>query len=232
VTDSDKLLEVRNLSVTFGGQNVIEDINFALKDGESLIVVGPNGAGKSVLLRSLLNLIPHKGEIVWRAGARISYVPQGFFPEKDIPLSVYEFFCLKNAPQGKVREILSFVGLHGSVVLNQRIGLLSAGQFQRVMVAWSLVDDPHVLLFDEPTSGVDTRGEETIYSLLRHIKKERNLASILVTHDLSVIHTFADNVLCLNKETICYGTPEEISSPEILRKLYGSDIKIYEHHHG
>ena len=227
----DYILKVKNLSVSFGGDKIIDDLNFDLKNKENLIIVGPNGAGKSILLKALLGIIPFSGEIKWREGLKVSYFPQNFFPAKELPLSVKEFFKFKKAPQNKIKESLKAVGLDDISVLNKKIGFLSAGQFQRMMIAWSLVDEPHVLLFDEPTSGIDIGGEETIYNLLSEIEKKINLTMILITHDLNIVYKFADNVLCLNKKAICYGAPQSALSSESFHKLYGGEMKFYQHKH-
>ncbi|MEK9183819.1 MAG: metal ABC transporter ATP-binding protein, partial [Patescibacteria group bacterium] len=97
--------------------------------------------------------------------------------------------------------------------------------------AWALMGDPQVLLFDEPTAGIDIGGEETIYNLLGNLEKERNLSIIIVTHDLSVVYKFADSVLCLNKKLICYGPPQEALGADSLNVLYGGDVKLYKHEH-
>jgi len=111
------------------------------------------------------------------------------------------------------------------------VGDLSSGQFQRILVAWSLIGNPQVLLFDEPTTGIDIEGEETVYRLLVKLKKERELTILLVTHDLSVVYTFSNYVICLNKQPICCGFPQEILTPENLQKLYGAEVKYYRHTH-
>lgn len=227
----DCILKVKNLSVGFNGDKIIDDLSFDLKDRENLIVVGPNGAGKSVLLKALLGIIPFSGEIKWRDGLRVSYFPQNFFPAKEFPLSVKEFFKFKKASDSKVKELLKAVGLEDFSILNKKIGFLSMGQFQRMMIAWSLADEPHALLFDEPTSGIDIGGEETIYNLLSEIEKKINLTMILITHDLNIVYRFADSVLCLNKKAICYGAPREALDSESLRKLYGGEMKFYQHKH-
>jgi zinc transport system ATP-binding protein len=100
-----------------------------------------------------------------------------------------------------------------------------------MIIGWALVDNPSVLLFDEPTSGVDIGGQETIYSLLHRFWKERNLTILLVTHDLNVVWEHAENVLCMNKKKLCYGKPKEVLTPVELEKIYSVGIKYYEHAH-
>ncbi len=227
----DTILSVKNLSVMIQGETILENISFDIKKGENLMIVGPNGAGKSILIKSILNLLPKKnGEVVWKTNIKTSYIPQGFLPGAEMPITSLEFLNLKNNSHKFLKEKLEEVGLDEKI-LKKKIANLSGGEFQRLMIVWSLMGDPDILIFDEPTSGIDTKGEEDIYSLLGRISKEKNLASILVTHDLSVVHSFADNVLCLNKESVCFGAPEIALTPETLHKLYGEKISLYSHNH-
>lgn len=227
-----KILEVKNLTINFGkeGEEVVSGLTFDLSVRGNLVIVGPNGAGKTVLIKALLGLVPYNGEIKWKEEIKVGYVPQKFFPPKEIPLSVEEFFSFKKVSRQEVEKALLSVGLDVSV-LKKKIGFMSAGQFQRLMIAWSLADNPDVLIFDEPTSGIDVGGEETIYKLLAQIEKELNLTIIMVTHDLSVVYKFADNVLCLNRSAVCYGSPTDSITAEALEQLYGSDVKLYGHKH-
>lgn len=228
---SEKVLEVENLNVEFDGNSVLKDLTFDVEEEEVLVILGPNGAGKTTLLRALLGLIPYRGSIDWRAGD-INYLSsQEFYERRNIPpLSIEEFFKLKEVPYEKIVEILEQVGLD-EYVLEKRFGALSTGEFQRMTIAWSLVDDPSVLLFDEPTAGIDLGGQETIYSLLHEFWKRRNLTILLVTHDLSVVWAHASNVLCLNKRKLCSGVPEKVLDPERLEELYGTGVKFYKHDH-
>jgi len=222
------ILKVKNLNVRLEKEEIIKDLSFEIKQGDVLTVLGPNGAGKTVLLRTLLGILPYKGEIKWEKEVKIGYVPQRLPFIKETPMSVEEFFELKRASRKEIREILNSVGF-GSA-LNKKIGELSSSQFQRILVAWALVGNPDVLLFDEPTTGIDIGGEETIYTLLVKLKEKRNLTILLVTHDLSVVFKLSDFVICLNKCPICQGVPKEVLTPEILYKLYGEEVKFYEHH--
>jgi len=222
------ILKVKNLNVRLEKEEIIKDLSFEIKQGDVLTVLGPNGAGKTILLKTLLGILPYKGEIKWEKEVKIGYVPQRLPFIKETPMSVEEFFELKRASRKEIREILNSVGF-GSA-LNKKIGELSSGQFQRILVAWALVGNPDVLLFDEPTTGIDIGGEETIYTLLVKLKEKRNLTILLVTHDLSVVFKLSDFVICLNKCPICQGVPKEVLTPEILYKLYGEEVKFYEHH--
>jgi len=228
---SKEILAVKNLNVTLDEEEIIKDLSFEVKEGEVLIILGPNGAGKTTLLRTLVGLLPYEGEIRW-ATRNISYLPpQELFQRKALPpLSIEEFFKFKRVSSAQILEILDSVGLDSSI-LKKRFGTLSTGQFQRMIIAWALVSEPSVLLFDEPTAGIDIGGQETIYSLLHKFWSKGNLTILLVTHDLDIVWEHANNVLCLNKKMLCYGKPREILTPEGLEELYGAGIKFYEHTH-
>jgi len=227
--NNNSILKVKNLDVKLDSEEIIKDLSFKVKEGEVLTILGPNGAGKTVLLKTLLGIFPYRGEISWKPGVKIGYVPQRLPFIKNIPMSVEEFFKLKGAPRKEIKEILNSIGFK-ETFLNKSIGELSSGQFQRVLIAWALVKNPEVLLFDEPTTGIDIGGEETIYTLLTKLKEKRNLTILLVTHDLSVVYKFSNFVICLNKCPVCRGAPKEVLTPEILQKLYGQEIKFYQHH--
>jgi len=225
------MLTVENLNVAFDGVPVITDLSFEVKAGEVLVILGPNGAGKTTLLRALLGLVPYTGTIRW-ATEDISYLPpQELLERRGLPpLSIEEFFRFKAVSRAQIVRIFEGVGLDPAL-LTRGYGALSTGQFQRMIIAWALVDEPSVLLFDEPTSGIDIGGQETIYSLLHRFWKERNLTILLVTHDLNVVWEHAETVLCMNREKICYGPPRRVLTPDELEKIYGSGIKYYEHTH-
>lgn len=241
----DPILKVENLSVSFDRNQVIKNLNLSVNKGDAVAVVGPNGAGKSVFFRALLGLLPYSGLIAWLPGVKIGYVPQRFSIDREMPLSVGEFLKFKNKDRTKTVEMLKIVGIgaehsrdpeHQSRhikehVLNQRLGWLSGGQLQRILIAWTLLDNPDVLLFDEPTAGIDIGGEETIYNLLKKLHIERKMTILLISHDLNIVYKYADTVLCINKEMICYGVPSAVLDPSALAKLYGGEAAFYAHEH-
>ena len=200
---AEVVLRVSHLGVEFDGKVIFQDLNFEVGDRETLSIPGPNGAGKTVLLRSLLGLVPCHGQVSWRAGVRIGYVPQRVPLNKELPITVADFFGMKRTALKDVASLLSQVGITDGDFPQRQLGILSSGQFQRVLIAWALVNDTNVLLFDEPTAGIDVSGEKTIHTLLQRAQRERRLALILVTHDLSIVYGYATNVLCLNNLTSC-----------------------------
>jgi zinc transport system ATP-binding protein len=232
ISDHDIVLEVSHLRMAYDEQAIIEELSFSVKQRDILIVLGPNGAGKTTLLRGLLNLLPYQGKVIWHA-RKISYLPpQESLQRHDLPpLQLAEFFQFKTRDIGSIKAMLSDVGLDDSF-LSRQFNELSTGQFQRMMMAWSLLDNPDVLILDEPTSGIDIGGEETIYSLLHKFWQKQNLTILLVTHDLHVVWEYATQVLCLNRQQMCIGKPDEVLTPEQLKQLYGTGIKFYQHRHG
>ncbi len=229
------ILQVEKASLAFGKEVVFKNVSFSLRKGGVLAIVGPNGAGKTMLLKSLLGLMPYSGLISWQNDIKIGYVPQHVAIDFALPLTVKEFFALRAKHfwfvekefVGHLEHELKAVGL-SQEFLKRPLSELSAGQLQRVLIAWSLVGHPDVLLFDEPTSGIDVGGEETIYSLLHHLQDERNIAIIIVSHDLHVVYHYANDVLCLNKEMVCHGAPHDVLTQEQLKKLYG-EVSFYHH---
>jgi len=225
------ILEVKNLNVEFGDEKVIENISFEVNKGDIFTILGPNGAGKSVLLRTLLGLLPYRGEIKWEEGIKTGYVPQRLPFVKNMPITVREFLKLKKNSDEKVfPDALSSVGLKDNI-LNKSMGILSSGQFQRVLIVWGLLANSDVLLFDEPTAGIDVGGEETVYTLLKKLQKEKDLTIVLVTHDLSIIYRDATKVLCLNHKRVCCGLPKEVLTEQGLGQLFGDEVKYYHHYH-
>lgn len=236
-TENEKqnILEVAHLGITLGGDEILKDVSFSLKRGEVTAVIGPNGAGKTVLLQALLGILPHEGDVRWREGIKIGYVPQKFFIDKYIPFTVEEFFLIKSShfwfpPKqftGHLRHELELVGLDTSI-LKKPIGDLSGGQLRRILISWAMLDHPDVLLLDEATEGIDIGAEETIYHLVHQLQKERGTTIILVSHDLNVVYRHAEHVLCINKKLICHGTPKEVLHPQELAQLYG-EAGFYHH---
>jgi len=227
------VLSVRNLSVNFDERRVLHNLSFDLPKGETLAIIGPNGSGKTVLLRALLNIISFEGEIVWSPETRLGYVPQKIEVDHHLPLNVANLLTAKADVMGIPRSRIKATTERMQIpkrLLETPVGHLSGGQFQKAFIAFALLGDPNVILFDEPTANLDQLSEEHIYELMQELQKERGMTIILVSHELSVVYRYSTKVLCLNKEKICFGPPEEALDPEILKKLYGPEHKLHHHH--
>lgn len=237
---NSKAIEVKNLSYRYNETIVLSDIDFSVEKGEVVVIIGPNGSGKTTLLKNIMGVYtPFSGKVLINGQApknitkQIAYVPQKFEFDRDIPITVYEFMELercnkKNHNCGNINRMLEEVGLHEFE--NRKLSELSGGQFQRVMIARALLHEKEFLIFDEPATGIDVIGGQTIYDLIKEINQRTKATCLIVSHELSIVNKYADKVICLNKAMVCIGTPEITITPENLTKLYGHDAGLYHHH--
>jgi zinc transport system ATP-binding protein len=225
-------LEVHHLAMRFGSTSVLEDLSFSVPRGQSVAIIGPNGAGKTVLLRALLEALPHEGTVHWAAGTKIGYVPQKLDLERDIPVTGLDFLgarlALAHQSAFGLAEVLQLVGLTNESAAKP-IGTLSGGQFQRLLLAFALVGKPTTLLLDEPTASVDEPGQEQINQLLHRLQDDYGLTIIFISHDLSIVYEYADQVLCLSRGRPCIGPPREILTPDLLTEVYGMPLRFHVH---
>lgn len=227
------VLTVERLGVRFGRRVVLRDLTFAVPEGGTLAVIGPNGSGKTVLLKALIGAVRHEGEIRWAEGVRVGYIPQKLDLERDLPVTGRDFLRAKavvaRAGQEDAAHVTSLVGLPPAV-LAQPIGTLSGGQFQRLLLAFALMGHPNVLLFDEPTAGVDEPAEESLYAMLRRLQDEERFALVLISHELSLVYRYAADVLCLGRNLrFCSGPALEVLTPERLQEMYGMPMRFHSH---
>ncbi len=226
------VLEVSGLTITFGDLRVIDDLSFTVQDGESLAIIGPSGSGKTVLFRALIGAVPHRGTIRWAPDATIGYVPQKLDIERDLPLTGTDLLRAK-AHVGRVAlddiaRALQLVNL-GTDIVGAPIGTLSGGQFQRLLLACAFLGGPSVLLFDEPTAGVDAPGEEMLYQTIHRVQQQQRLTLLLISHDLSLVYRHATTVLCLGRGRAWLGPPSEVLTPGRLEELYGGPMTYHVH---
>jgi zinc transport system ATP-binding protein len=230
----DNVLEVDRLSIRFGKVEVLTDVGFQIAKGDSLAVIGPNGAGKTVLFRALIGSVASEGTIRWAPGVRIGYVPQKLDLDRDVPITATDFLRARSpSPRAADAEISRMLGLVGisKEASESSIGVLSGGQFQRLMVAFALLGNPSVLLLDEPTAGVDGPGQKRLNELVSHLQKEQGLSVLFISHELSVVYQYATNVLCLGGGHAHLGPPRKILTPDLLSEIYGSTVDYHVHDH-
>jgi zinc transport system ATP-binding protein len=230
---NSNILQVKNLTVELDDEKIIDNLSFNIKRGEFLTILGPNGSGKTVLLKALLGLLPYSGKITWSDEVKIGYVPQGLTQLKvrNLPLLVEEFFRLKKIKKDEISKLLILAGIKDKTFLKKKIGNLSGGQFQRMLLIWALSSNPNVLLFDEPTTGVDISGEETVYNLLYNLREKKKITIFLITHDLNIVSKYSTDVLCMSRDNVCHNRPQEVLLPEMLEKIYKAPVKYYQHKH-
>jgi ABC-type Mn2+/Zn2+ transport system ATPase subunit len=217
----DYVLKVSNLSLKLRNQTILDNVSFRLKRGTTLAIVGPNAAGKTMLFKVLLNLVPYTGKIEWAEKVKIGYVPQNIAVD-DIPISVKDFLLFKD--NVNVESSLSPVRLSNKNVADKTLGVLSGGQLRRVLIAWALADNPSVLLFDEPTTGVDHDSEEPIFITLNELKEKNNITILLITHDVHIVREYSDYLLALNRCVTFFGESKEIMNPSVQKIIYGETV--------
>lgn len=223
-------LKVEGLGVHFGGEEVLQNVSFHLHCGEIVALIGPNGAGKSSLFRTILGQVPHSGSIVFqragggRARPLIGYVPQSPSFDRGDPVSVLDFFSaaisdwpvfLPTPRRLRARVLECLARVHGDSLIDKRLGALSGGELQRVLLALALEPIPQILILDEPLSGVDVGGEHLLLDMLDEIRQKYDLSILFSTHDFSTLRHYADKVILLQQAILKVGTPGEVlHSPE------------------
>ncbi|MES4612972.1 MAG: zinc ABC transporter ATP-binding protein ZnuC [Ewingella sp.] len=229
------LTTLNKISVAFGNRRVLSDISLTLQPGKILTLLGPNGAGKSTLVRVVLGLVPPtSGTLTREPGLRIGYVPQKLHLDATMPLTVSRFMRLK--PGVKRGDILpALKRVQAANLLDQPMQKLSGGENQRVLLARALMNNPQLLVLDEPTQGVDVNGQLALYNLIDNLRCELGCAVLMVSHDLHLVMAKTDEVLCLNQHICCSGSPEVVSTHPEFIAMFGNrgaeQLAIYRHHH-
>ena len=234
-TLSRLLVEVDGVAVDFSGNKVLGGVSLAVREGEIVTLIGPNGAGKTTLVQVILGLLrPSRGSVFRAPGLRLGYMPQRLELDRALPLPVTHFLALGGAaPRDAMLRILDEVG--APHLLDRPMAGLSGGELRRVLLARALLRDPDLLVLDEPVQGVDVVGQADLYRLISQVRNRHGCGVLMVSHDLHVVMSATDRVVCLNNHICCSGHPEAVSRhPEYLA-LFGpqaaGDMAVYTHHH-
>ena len=229
------LIQASNINVSRQGNKILENVSVVVGDHDFLTVIGPNGAGKSMLLKCLMGFYaPDIGEIRKMNGLRVGYVPQNFAPEHTMPISVRRFLTLrKKTEKAAIEEIAQETGI--LKILDQALFELSGGERQRVLLARSLLDNPHLLVLDEPAQNLDISGQLGFYRLVEKIYKERKVSVLMVSHDLHLVMASTKEVICLFHHVCCSGEPQMVAKDPEFVSLFGNDMATmmaaYQHSH-
>ena len=222
-------LRVENMSVQIGTDQILKDVNLHVHCGEMVALIGPNGAGKSTFLKAILGQREYEGIIAFSEPGqrsrkpRIGYVPQSPGFEPSDPVSVADLFacCMSRRPAflglGKTMEATVLECLervHGEDLIHKRIGTLSGGELQRVLLALALEPLPNILILDEPLSGVDVEGQTGLMDMLDEIRHRYDLSILMTTHDFGMLPRYADKVVLIDHAILCKGSPEEVLASE------------------
>ena len=229
------LVRATGLAVRLGGVEALHDVDLHIDRGEIVTIVGPNGSGKTTLLRALIGAVrPSAGRVERAPGLRLGYVPQRLAIDATLPLDVSRFMRLPGrVPRAAVETALEEAGAAG---LGARpMAALSGGQAQRVLLARALLERPDLLILDEPTQGLDQPGAAAFYRRIEAVRGRLGCAVLMVSHDLHVVMSASDRVICLNGHVCCEGRPDVVASAPAYRALFGDGtggaLALYRHEH-
>lgn len=225
------LILARDANVCADGTPILERIDLSVSSGEIVTLIGPNGSGKTTLLKALMGLVRVRGTVERRPGLKIGYVPQQFFRDPSLPMTVRRFLRLF-APADAGAAALARAGAQATA--DKPMTALSGGELARVLLARAIAGRPDLLVLDEPTASVDIAGEAALYHLIGDIRDELGCGVLLVSHDLHVVMAKSTRVVCLNRHICCQGTAESVMSDPAFHRLFGDkacEIALYAHHH-
>ncbi len=234
-----KLAYLKEISLKINNRQILSDINLEIKQGEITTLIGPNGGGKTSIARILIGILKaNSGTVFVSKNAKIGYMPQKITIEKTIPLRVIDFITLTscNWQKKKTEEIDKLSSKLGiSNILTNSIHQISGGQLQKVLLISALINNPEILVLDEPTQYMDVSSQNDFYQIIEEIREQKKCAVLIISHDLHIVMQRTNQVICINQHICCKGTPESINQhPEYL-SLFGNNktdnIAIYSHRH-
>ena len=229
------LISANGISLRHGDNLVLDRVDLDIEEGEIVTIVGPNGSGKSSLLRVLIGaLSPEKGTVTRKPGLRIGYVPQKLHVDPTMPITVRRFLNLPmRVSNADAIQALATAGAPD--VAGRQMSALSGGQFQRVLLARALLEKPDILMLDEATQGLDQPGSARFYQQIEDVRRNFGCAVLMVSHELHVVMSASDRVVCLNGHVCCEGTPDVVSTAPAYRELFGTGtggaLALYRHEH-
>jgi zinc transport system ATP-binding protein len=229
------LLDIRDISVAYGAKTVLSHVDMHVDPGEIVTIVGPNGSGKTSLLRAIIGAVqPASGKITRAPRLKVGYVPQKLHIDPTLPITVERFMRLTDrASRATCCAALDRAGVPD--LLTRQMSGLSGGQFQRVLLARALLNSPDLLLLDEATQGLDQPGSAAFYQQIEAVRRDTGCAIVMISHELHVVMSASDRVICLNGHVCCEGTPAVVASAPEYRALFGTGtggaFALYQHEH-
>mgnify|MGYP000061869452 CR=1 FL=1 len=229
------LIQVDGLSVKYGARIALSHVSLQVDPGEIVTIVGPNGSGKTSLLRAIIGAVkPAQGRVVRGENVKIGYVPQKLHIDETLPITVARFLKLPGGGAAMdCEQALEQAGVPD--LAKAQLSQLSGGQFQRVLLARALIEKPDLLLLDEATQGLDQRGSAAFYQQIEQVRQNTGCAVLMISHELHVVMSASDRVVCLNGHVCCEGTPAVVASAPEYRALFGTGtggaLALYRHEH-
>ena len=228
------LLKVENVGISVNGKSLVRGVSLEVKKGEIVTLIGPNGSGKSTTAKIALGIYKKIDGKVKRYTDKIGYVPQKISIDWTLPIRVLDFMTLtEELTQDEINTALNLTGVEH--LKDKSLSNLSGGEFQRVLIARAISKQPELLVLDEPVQGVDFKGEIALYKLIKEISEKMKCGILLISHDLHVVMSATDFVVCLNGHVCCSGTPHVVVKDSKYRELFGDRasniLSLYEHKH-
>lgn len=229
------LVRLEHVDIRFGSNHVLQNISLNLHKDCITTLIGPNGAGKTTLVRIVLGLMKPTLGVVWRQpNLKVGYMPQKLQIDRTFPLTVLRF--MQTSGIKAMAEIeAALAAVRADYLLNHSMHDLSGGETQRVLLARALLRNPDLLVLDEPVQGVDINGQVELYDLIAQIRKARRCGVLMISHDLHLVMSSTDHVVCLNHHVCCSGRPEHVSNDPSFVELFGQrgadSLALYSHHH-
>lgn len=233
---SHALLSAKGISLRLSEKTILDNVELVVNPSELVTIIGPNGAGKTTLLKIMLGILrPSHGEITKKPGLKFGYVPQKTKIDPIFPITVNRFLRFGNAKLGMtfIKQQLEEVGIPH--LGDQYLHTLSGGEFQRTILARALLRNPDILFLDEPAQGVDPSGQYDLYRLISNLKNKNGCSIVLISHDLHLVLSATDRVICLDRHVCCSGKPDKIIQDPAYQALFGPEeakrLATYTHHH-
>ena len=228
------LLKVENAGVSINDKSLVKGVSFEIKQGEIVTLIGPNGSGKSTTAKIALGIYKKIDGKVKKYTDKIGYVPQKISIDWTLPIRVLDFMTLtEELTQDQINIALNLTGVEH--LKNKSLSNLSGGEFQRVLIARAISKKPELLVLDEPVQGVDFKGEIALYELIKQISEKMKCGILLISHELHVVMSATDFVLCLNGHVCCSGAPHKVVKDSKYKELFGDRasniLSLYEHKH-
>ena len=228
------LLKVEKVGVSINDKSLVKGVSFEVKQNEIVTLIGPNGSGKSTTAKIALGIYKKIDGKVKKYTDKIGYVPQKISIDWTLPIRVLDFMSLtENLTQDQINTALNLTGVEH--LKDKNLSNLSGGEFQRVLIARAISKQPELLVLDEPVQGVDFKGEIALYELIKKISEKMKCGILLISHDLHVVMSATDFVICLNGHVCCSGTPQKIIKDNKYKELFGDRasniLSLYEHKH-